>query len=337
MTKVILERNYVTCSKWMVKKMFWLKSMILTMQMIHITGLCGISGDAEELVDNFKLAEIYDAEMVSDFLDMNAEEFEKRYDKNALYERDILYCTEEAWRFQGMAQPAYDGIDSYYLDDIRAIRFTNIWPQDTVIYEDTMRFNQLNLIRYYGDYAVSMYFQESGEEKIRLIEFSLVRVEVSGQDRGEVTIEDIYKSLEYNYYDGWREMDQGEWKESPKGTKAVYIVNGMIPNAPSQIVVRYQENIPNLILREQWEYCFADWIDEDHFICYNDFGPYLIHLETKHIEDIKKDGDNYDAYGCKYEIEGDQLIAIVLDEEYYRWDIVRENGEVWIVKAEDQF
>ncbi|MDE7199312.1 MAG: hypothetical protein K2O15_10565 [Lachnospiraceae bacterium] len=53
-------------------------------------------------------------------------------------------------------------------------------------------------------------------------------------------------------------------------------------------------------------------IDEDHFICYNDFGPYLIHLETKHIEDIKKDG------------------------EYYRWDIVRENGEVWIVKAADQ-
>ena len=62
----------------------------------------------------------------------------------------------------------------------------------------------------------------------------------------------------------------------------------------------------------------------------------MIHLETKRIEDIKKDGDNYDTYGCKYEIEGDQLIAIVLDEEYYRWDIVRENGEVRIVKAADQ-
>ena len=31
---------------------------------------------------------------------------------------------------------------------------------------------------------------------------------MSEQDGGDVTIEDIYKSLEYDYYDGWREMDQ---------------------------------------------------------------------------------------------------------------------------------
>lgn len=320
--------------------MFWLKSMTLVIQMTGMIGLWGMSSSAEEMADNFHLEERYDAGLVSDFLAMDAEAFEKQYDKNALYERDILYCTEEAWRFQGVAQPAYDGIASYDLDDIRAIRFTNVWPQDTVIHEDTILYNQFNLIRYFGDYAVSMYFQESrdeesGEEGIRLIEFSFVRVEVSEQDRGEVTIEDIYKSLEYNYYAGWREMDQAEWEESPEGTKAVYIVNGMIPNAPSQIIVRYQENTPNLIFREQWEYCFADWIDEDHFICYNDFGPRLIHLETKQIEDIKIDEDNYDAYGCKYEIEGDQLIATVLDEEYYRWDIVRENGEVRLVKSVD--
>lgn len=150
--------------------------------------------------------------------------------------------------FRGVVQPAYDGIASYDLDDIRAIRFTNVWPQDTEIYEDTVLGDQ---IRYFGDYAVSMYFQESRDEG-------------SGEKKSG--------------------PEQAEWEKSPKGTKAVYIVNEMIPNALSPIVVRYQENIPDLIFREQWEYCFADWIDEDHFICYNDFGPRLIHLETKEIQ-----------------------------------------------------
>lgn len=323
--------------------MFWLKSMILTMQMIRIIGLCGISGDVEALVDNFKLEDIYDEDVVSDFLSMDAESFEKQHDKNALYERNILYCTEEAWRFQGVATPAYDGIDSYYLDDIRAIRFTNVWPQDMVIYEDTILFNQLNLIRYFGDYAVSMYFQESrdeksGKEEIRLIELSIVKVELSEQDRGEVSIEDIYKSLEYNYYDGWREMDQVEWNESPEGTKAVYIVNGMIPNAPSQIVVRYQEKIPNFIFRKTWQYLFEGWIDEDHFVCYNDAGLYLVHIETRQIEEIvtisTQEGD-FETWGCQYEIKGNQVIATCIHDDRYYWDIVRESGEVRLVKSID--
>ncbi|MFG6335933.1 MAG: hypothetical protein K1W20_10810 [Lachnospiraceae bacterium] len=294
--------------------MFWLKGMTLVIQMAGIIGLWGMSSSAEELADNFYLEERYDTDLVSDFLSMDAEAFEKQYDKNALYERNVLYCTEEAWRLHGVAQPACDGVASYYLDDIRAIRFTNVWPQDTVIYEDTILFNQFNLSRYFGDYAVSMYFQESrdeesGEEEIRLIEFSFVRVEVSEQDRGDVTIEDIYKSLEYDYYDGWREMDQVQWKKSPEGTKAVYIVNGMIPNAPSQIVMRYQENVPNLILREQWEYCFAGWIDEDHFVCYNDAGLYLVHIETRLIEEIvtiSTQEGNFETWGCQYEIRGDR-------------------------------
>ncbi len=323
--------------------MFWLKSMTLVIQMTGMIGLWGMSSSAEEMADNFHLEERYDAGLVSDFLAMDAEAFEKQYDKNALYERDILYCTEEAWRFQGVAQPAYDDKISYDLDDIRAIRFTNVWPQDTVIYEDTLLFNQFNLVRYFGDYAVSMYFQESrdeesGEERIRLIEFSFVRVEVSEQDRGEVTIEYIYKDLEYNYYDGWQEMDQAEWEESPEGTKAVYIVNAISHNAPSQVIVRYQEKIPDLIFRKTWQYLFEGWIDENHFICYNDLGLYLVHIETRQTEEIvtalTQEG-NYDTWGCEYEIRGDQLIATSIYDECYYWDIVRENGEVRLVKSVD--
>ncbi len=36
--------------------MLWLKSMILTMQMTGLVGLWGISGDVEEIVDNFHLS-----------------------------------------------------------------------------------------------------------------------------------------------------------------------------------------------------------------------------------------------------------------------------------------
>lgn len=73
---------------------------------------------------------------------------------------------------------------------------------------------------------------------------------------------------------------------------------------------------------------FAGWIDEDHFICYDDSGPYLVHLETNQIEDIRQKEDDYDPYGCRYEVTGNQLIATCLDEEYYRWDIITEEGEI---------
>ncbi len=33
--------------------MLWIKSMMLTIQMAGIMGLCGMSSDAEELADNF--------------------------------------------------------------------------------------------------------------------------------------------------------------------------------------------------------------------------------------------------------------------------------------------
>ncbi len=319
--------------------MFWIKSMMLTIQMVGMVGLCGMSSDAEELADNFNLAERYDPELVSDFLSMETEEFEKSYDKNELYEKDILYCTEEAWRFQGIEM-----LLIYELDDITALRFTNVCPADAVIYEETILYNQYNLIRYFGDYAVSMYFQESrdeqsGEEKIKLIELSFVKITKTLDKSGREDvppIEDIYRYQEYDYYEGWRELDQAEWNESPGGTKAVYMVNGFGNNAPSQIFVRYQEKIPDLIFREEaWRNYFVGWIDENHFICYNDACLILVHLERNQIEEIITVGqeEDFEPWGCQYEIRGDSLIATCYDVCYY-WDIVREDGEVRLVLTE---
>lgn len=153
--------------------------------------------------------------------------------------------------------------------------------------------------------------------------------------REEVTIEDIYRYQEYDYYEGWRELDQAEWNESPEGTKAVYIVNGLGNNAPSQIFVRYQEKIPDLIFRGTWQELFEGWIDEDHFICYNDMRLILIHLERNQIEEIITVGqEDFETWGCQYEIRGDQLIATCINDVCYYWDIVREDGEVRLVLTE---
>ena len=70
-----------------------------------------------------------------------------------------------------------------------------------------------------------------------------------------------------------------------------------------------------------------------------DSNPKLIHLETNQVEEIEiAVGDNrervFDAYGAKYEISGNQLIARYENEELYRWDIVKENQEVHIVEIQ---
>lgn len=325
--------------------MFWLKSIIITIQAARLVGLLGISDDVEDIIKSFDLEEICDYDMVSDFLSMDTEEFEGKYDKNELYERDILYCTQEAWRYQGVPTPSYDGAEIYDVDDITAIRFINICPleEDMPGKDDALgNFQKVEmlLLPYYGDCVASMFFQEKkdaqGREELKLTEFSFLKVKMSEHDRREVAPEELYRVLEWDYYYGWKELQQAEWKVSPGGTKAVYIINGLIPNSPSQIFVRYQEKIPDLIFRRTWECHFTDWIDEDHFICYNDSGPIMIHLETRQIENIKQEEDDYDAWGCEYEIKGDQLLATCLGEEYYRWDIIRKDGDIRIIKTENQ-
>lgn len=242
----------------------------------------------------------YDDAVVSDFLSMNTEEFAKKYDKKELYDRDI-------------------------------------WEE-----RDTLADNQEagnTDVRYFGDYAMSMYFRqntegEKGKEEQELIELSYIKVKLDKSDSRETAPAILYDDIERYYYQVQEEIQSGEWAVSPDQQKAVCITNGMIPKHPAQIFVRYQDKHPDVIFRRTWECHFAEWVDEDHFICYNDGGPIMIHLETHQIEDIKKEEDDYDTWGCEYEIKGNQLIATFMDEEYYRWDIVREGGEIRMIKAE---
>lgn len=232
------------------------------------------------------------------------------------------------------------------MDDITAIRFINRYPVETDVSEESEESEddqnmKILLLQYFDDYAVSMYFRECrdmqiGAEKMKLIEVSFLKVKLDGSDRREAAPRALYYFLEDVYYEVQEEKRIGEWDVSPDGTKAVYISNGALPKHPSQIFVRYQEKIPDLIFRRTWECHFTDWIDEDHFICYNDSGPIMIHLETRQIENIKQEEDDYDAWGCEYEIKGDQLLATCLGEEYYRWDIIRKDGDIRIIKTENQ-
>ena len=67
----------------------------------------------------------------------------------------------------------------------------------------------------------------------------------------------------------------------------------------------------------------------------NDSGLYMIHIETNQLEEIvtvDAHEGNFETWGCEYEIKGDQVIATCLDEETYCWDIVKENGEIHLVK-----
>lgn len=296
--------------------------------------------NGEKAVAYNELGWIYDEDVVSDFLSMDREAFEKQYDKNALYEKDILYCTEEAWKYHGEQLEGFsDPKDYFEVDDIWAIRFVNLGPTDPSLYVETDHLEDVqNRIVYQGfdDYAVSLYFQEKkdvqGKPELELTELSFIKVKFGEHERRETAPKKLYEILESSYYEAREEIEAGEWALSPEKTKAVCISNGALPKHPSQIFVRYREKAPDLIFRRTWECYFAGWIDEDHFICYNDDGPYLIHLETNQIEDIRKKEDDYDAYGCKYEVIGDQLVAICLGEEQYRWDIVREEGEILCIR-----
>lgn len=297
--------------------------------------------DKDDLADKINFEEIYAEDVVSDFLSMDAEEFENQYDKNALYERDILYCTEEAWKYHGEQLDGFtDPKDYYEVDDITALRFINPELADAKLYvetDDLERVENRIFFKCFDDYAVSMYFQEKGDSELELRELSFIKVKFSEYERRETVPKTLYELLERNYYEAQEEIAEGEWAESPGKTKAVCISNGALPKHPSQIFVRYQEKIPDLIFRRTWECYFTGWIDDEHFLFHNDSGLYMIHIETNQLEEIvtvDAHEGNFETWGCEYEIKGEQVIATCLDEEYYRWDIVKENGEIRLVKVE---
>lgn len=280
--------------------------------------------------------------IVSDFLAMDSEDFENKYDSNQLYEDNILYCDMAAWRFHGYYGLMPDWEDCYdysNIINITALRcivddslydFVEENHTDTYSLVDSSSTTDV-YIQYMGDYAISIYFQRNAdaqiEDSLELLEISFVQVEL----REEVGIapKPLYQLLEDDYYEVREAILSEEWIISPEGNKEICVMNGWIPNNPAQIFVRYREKMPDTVFRFTWEQEIAGWIDEEHVVCNTlSWTPYLIHLETNQIEDIEGDTDEYDPVGAHYEINGNKLIARVLGEEVYRWNIVKENNEV---------
>lgn len=278
----------------------------------------------------------YTSAVVSDFLSLNAEKFEQKYDRKELYEKDILYCDQNAWKYDGNAVDIYQKPEEHYdVAGITAIRF--IKHSYTPGYTDAQADDREISIQCFDDYAISMFYQkkldsQSGEEVLNLMEISYIKVETGGEKASKT----FYQELENNYYQVRAEIQAGEWIASPDGTREVCVSNGALPKHPAQIFVRYRDKMPDSVFRMAWECGIAGWIDDEHIVCYeiDMSGPLLIHLETNQIEEIKKEDDDYDIYGAKYEIQDNQLVCTCMGEEIYCWNIVRGNGDIHIIKQD---
>lgn len=299
--------------------------------------------------------------IVSDFLAMDSADFENKYDRNQLYEDNILYCDMAAWLFHGYYGVTRDWEDCYDYSNIINITALRCIVDDSLY--DFVEENHTDTdslvdsssttdvyIQHMGDYAISIYFQRNVdaqmEDSLELLEISFVKVEL--REGVGIAPKPLYQLLEdYYYYGredilassgsgrwGWPE----DWIISPDGNKEICVINGGKTNSPAQIFIRYRDKRPDTVLWFTWEQGIVGWIDEEHVVCYTmDINPYLIHLETNQIEDIEiavgEDGRRvFDAYCAHYEINGNKLVARVLGEEVYHWNIVKENNEVYIME-----
>lgn len=284
--------------------------------------------------------------VVSDFLAMDSEGFENKYDRNQLYKDDILYCDMAAWQYQGTQIPFQDSDDYYDVINIAALRYIvddRLYDFVEEYHEDVDSFGNSGsmtdvYIQNMGDYVISIYFQRDmyakKEDLIRLLEISYVKVEL---EEGEAP-QSLYQYLEDYYYKARETVLSGDWIISPERNKEICIMHGGLDKHPAQIFIRYRDKSPDTIFRFTWNQEIAGWIDEEHVICYRvDGNPYLIHLETNQIEGIEiavgEDGMKvFDPYCAHYDINGNKLIAKVSGEEVYRWNIVKENNEVYIME-----
>lgn len=275
-------------------------------------------------------------QIVSDFLQMDSEEFQNKYDKNELYIQNILYCSIDDWKFHGTQLDAFQDKEDYYdVTDISAIRFRDGTEEMNVFgkYEwENIKSDRL-YVKALGDFAISIYKPEGtdnreSDSESEMAEISFVKVNLrEGTAPGE-----LYSFLENDYYKVREEIQEEQWVQSPDGTRAACVSNGSLPKHPAQIFIRYAEGAPDDVFRRTWECRIAGWIDEEHLVCYDlDRSPILISLEKKQVEIIKKEEDDYDAYGAEYIIDGNRLVCKVLGEEVYQWKIVQEGNEVKLV------
>ena len=289
-------------------------------------------------IEQNKEESVLESQIVADFLQMSSEEFQIKYDRDELYKRNILYCDMDAWKYQGNQLDAFQDEEDYYdVVDISAIRLRNP-SQEMNIFDDNdwsvIDSEHVN-IKVMGDFAVSIYNAEGSHQGkndgLEMVEISFIKVELEDGTAPEA----LYCYIESGYYRVREEIQKELWIPSPDGSKSACVTNGSLSKHPSQIFIRYEEEIPDRVFRETWECGIVGWIDEEHLVCYlNDWSPMLIHLENDQVEVIRSKDDDFDAYGAKYRLEGNYLICECLGEEIYRWNIVSENNDILFVKDE---
>lgn len=85
---------------------------------------------------------------------------------------------------------------------------------------------------------------------------------------------------------------------------------------------------------DQAAYYFAGCVDETHFVCYDDDGAVLVHLEKDQTEAVKKEEGDCEIRGCRYEMKGDQLVETFQGKDCYRWNTsYGEHGDKTLTKA----
>ena len=272
-------------------------------------------------------------QVISDFLQMDAVEFQEKYDRDDLYQRGILYCGQEAWKTH---IDYVEEFQQYTLENITAIRFYKEQPVpiylDMNIGDRADQYEEEISICYASDYAVTIYSKPTEDGLSYIQEISFVKIE-SYLNRAPLN---LYDFMEINYYQVLERLVDETWILSPDGDKAACVSNGGLPKYASQVYVWQGDDKPFTVFREEWELEIVGWIDNDHFAYYKRHmsPPVLVHLERNEIEKITEER-KFDTDGVKYSIQGSDLIAIDYEgEQIYQWKILEKDGEIYMLEPD---
>ena len=300
----------------------------------------------EQMPDSLAVQEEYEPkeesymdteQVISDFLSMDAVEFQEKYDRDDLYQRGMLYCDHDAWKYDGNQVDAFQEPGDYYdVVNITAIRFYKEQPVPVYLNmnindQSGQREEEIS-IDHHTDYAVSVYSKPADDGLSYIQEISYVKIELySG-----TAPEDLYHFIEGNYYKVREELKNKTWILSPDGDKAACVSNGGLPKYASQVYVWQGDDKPFTVFREEWELEIVGWIDNDHLAYYKRHmsPPVLVHLERNEIEKITEER-KFDTDGVKYSIQGSDLIAIDYEgEQIYQWKILEKDGEIYVLEPD---
>lgn len=119
--------------------------------------------------------------IISDYLCMDPLQFQKKYTMDELYEKGILYCNKNDWKYDGSQLDVFQD-DHYVVEDITAI---NIYKKQLVpvyhnmnIGEQTKQCGSKINISYNTEYAVSIYSTPSDDDVSFIVEILFIKAEL---------------------------------------------------------------------------------------------------------------------------------------------------------------